>query len=322
MLNIVILDGYALNPGDLSWEGLGGLGNYRVYDRTTPEQTLARARDAEIVLTNKTVLDRQTIAQLPQLRYIGVLATGYNVVDCEAAAERGVVVTNVPAYSTASVAQMVFALLLEMTQQVGHHAARVREGGWSESPDFCFWERHLVELEGLTLGVVGFGAIGRKVAQIAAAFGMEVLVSTAHPERHADRPESAAVRFAELDELFAESDVVSLHCPLTPETEKLVDARRLARMKPTAYLINTGRGALVVEAALAAALDGGHLAGAGLDVLCSEPPAADNPLAAAENAFITPHVAWATTAARRRLMATAVLNVRAFLDGEPMNVVG
>uniref|UniRef100_UPI00272EE6EC D-2-hydroxyacid dehydrogenase n=1 Tax=Geoalkalibacter sp. TaxID=3041440 RepID=UPI00272EE6EC len=261
------------------------------------------------------------LAQLPRLRYIGVLATGYNVVDVAAARERNILVTNVPAYSTASVAQLVFALLLELTQQVGHHARLVREGRWTAAADFCFWERPLVELDGLTLGIVGFGAIGRRVAGLARAFGMEVLVHTANPDRYRETREGQDVRFVGLDELFASADALTLHCPLTEETRNLVDARRLELMKPSAYLINTGRGPLVDEAALAAALNAGRIAGAGLDVLSVEPPTSANPLLQAANCFITPHIAWATRAARERLMATAVANVRAFLAGAPRNVV-
>jgi len=320
-MKIVVLDGYTLNPGDLDWTELADLGELTVHERTPPELLLERATGAEILLTNKVVLGSEAIARLPHLRYIGVTATGFNVVDTAAARQNGVAVTNVPAYSTASVAQMVFALLLELTSQVGHHAARVREGAWTASPDFCFWERPLVELDGLTMGLVGFGAIGRRVALLARAFGLQVLVHTAHPERYRGTPEGEGARFVGLDELFAASDVVSLHCPLTEATQGLVDTRRLALMKPTAYLINTGRGPLVDEAALAAALNAGRLAGAGLDVLSAEPPSAGNPLLQAENCCITPHIAWATRAARQRLMATAVANVRAFLAGKPQNVV-
>jgi len=320
-MKIVVLDGYTLNPGDLDWQGLEALGEVTVHDRTPKELVLERAAGAEVLLTNKVVLGREEMERLPQLRYIGVTATGYNVVDTAAARQRGIAVTNVPAYSTASVAQMVFALLLELTQQVGHHAARVREGGWSASPDFCFWERPLVELDGLTMGVVGFGAIGRRVAALARAFGMEVLVHTGHPEKYRGTVEGETVRFVGLDELFAASDVVSLHCPLTEETKGMVDVRRLGLMRPTAYLVNTGRGPLIDEAALAAALDAGRLAGAGLDVLSAEPPPSANPLLMAKNCCITPHIAWATRAARQRLMATAVANVRTFLAGKPQNVV-
>lgn len=320
-MKIVVLDGYTLNPGDLSWQALEALGDCTVYERTPKELVIERAAGAEIILTNKVLLGAEQLAQLPQLRYIGVTATGYNVVDVDAARQRGVTVTNVPAYSTASVAQMVFALLLELSQQVGHHAGLVREGRWTASVDFCFWDRPLVELDGLTLGIVGFGAIGRRVARLARAFGMEVLVHTAHPEKYRETAEGSEARFVGLDELFRASDIVSLHCPLTEETRALVDARRLALMKSSAFLINTGRGPLVDEAALAAALNTGGIAGAGLDVLSVEPPPVGNPLLQAANCCITPHIAWATRAARERLLETAAGNIRAYLAGAPQNVV-
>ncbi len=313
----MVLDGFTLNPGDLSWDGLMALGQCRVYDRTPPPETASRARDASIVLTNKTVLDGATLAALPRLRYVGVLATGYNVVDLTAARERGVVVTNVPDYSTRSVAQLTLALLLELALQVGRHAAGARAGRWARSPDFCYWESPLIELDGRVLGLVGLGRIGREVARLASAFGMSVLAHTPHPP-----PQTAEnVRFTDLDSLFARSDAVSLHCPLTPRTRHLVDARRLALMKPTAFLINTARGPLVDEPALTAALNSGRLAGAAVDVLSTEPPAPDNPLLSAANCLVTPHLGWATRAARERLMQIAVDNVRAFLSGHPRNVV-
>jgi glycerate dehydrogenase len=316
-MKIVVLDGHTLNPGDLSWDDLRSLGECVIHERTSPEATLARAADAAILLTNKVVLDAAALARLPRLRYIGVLATGYNVVDVEAARDRGIVVTNVPAYSTASVAQLTFALLLELTHHVGHHARTVRDGRWSESPDFSYADTPLLELEGLTLGIVGFGRIGTAVAEIAAAFGMSVLVHT----RSRPRATPVSLRFVELEPLFRFSDVVSLHCPLAPRTRHLVNAERLAWMKPTAFLLNTGRGPLVDEDALAAALNEGRLAGAGLDVLSTEPPPSTNPLLRAKHCLITPHFGWATGAARRRLMQTTVDNVRAFLEGKPRNVV-
>lgn len=316
-MNIVVLDGHTLNPGDLNWDGLRALGACAIHDRTPPAEVLARAAHAEIVLTNKTVLTREHLVALPKLRCLGVLATGTNVVDLAAARERGVTVTNVPAYATPSVAQLTFALLLELTLHVGHHAGSVRAGGWTRSRDFCYWERPLVELAGLTLGVVGFGGIARAVAAIADGFGMPVLVHTRRPPT----PVPAGLGFVDLETLFRQSDVVSLHCPLTPETKHLVNAERLAWLKPTAFLLNTGRGPLVDEPALADALNQGRLAGAGLDVLSVEPPPADNPLLAAKNCLITPHLGWATGAARARLMRVAVENVRAFLAGTPQNVV-
>jgi glycerate dehydrogenase len=317
-MRIVVLDGYTLNPGDLHWSGLQALGPCAVYDRTPAEETVARAADAEILLTNKTVLSAEVIRQLPRLRYIGVLATGYNVVDVDAARARNVPVSNVPEYGTSSVAQMVFAHLLNLTQRAADHGRSVAAGRWSRSDDWCFWEHPLIELAGLTFGIVGFGRIGQATAAIARAMGMRVLAFDVAPP--AETPAKGAC-FVELDELFRQSDVISLHCPLTPQTHKLVNAERLALMKPSAYLINTSRGPLVDEQALAAALNAGQIAGAGLDVLATEPPAADHPLVGAKNCCITPHIAWATRAARQRLLDTTVANVRAFLDGKPRNVV-
>jgi glycerate dehydrogenase len=316
-MNIVVLDGYTLNPGDLSWDELDALGACEVYDRSAPEETLPRSAKAEILLTNKTVLTREHLQQLPRLKYLGVLATGTNVVDLAAARERGVPVTNVPAYATDSVAQLTFALLLELALHAGEHSISVRQGNWTRSPDFCYWESPLVELSGLTLGLVGFGNIARAVARMALAFEMKVVVCARR--QPADIP--GGIQFADLETVFRESDVVSLHCPLTAETRNLVNAQRLAWMKPGGFLINTGRGPLVDEAALAEALDSGRIAGAGLDVLSVEPPPADNPLLRAKNCILTPHFGWATFAARRRLMKVAVENVRAFLQGTPRNVV-
>ena len=316
-MKIVVLDGFTLNPGDLSWEPLKVLGDCEVYDRTRTEEVLPRAADAEVVLTNKTVLSGEQIRSLPKLKYIGVLATGYNIVDVACARERSIPVTNVPAYGTKSVAQMTLALLLELTQHVGHHAQTVREGRWTKSPDFCYWDQSLVELDGLTMGLVGYGRIGRAVGELAAAFGMNVAVSG----RTNAGAAGAGVAVLDLDALFARSDVVSLHCPLTPETKHLVNRERLARMKPTAFLLNTSRGPLVDELALAEALNNRRIAGAGLDVLAVEPPHDGNPLFQAKNCYVTPHIAWATRAARARLMDTAVGNVRAFLNGQPRNVV-
>ncbi len=316
-MNIVVLDGYTLNPGDLSWDALQQLGPCAIHDRTPPEQVVARARDAEIVLTNKALLPRETIAALPKLKYIGVLATGYNVVDVAAAKERGIPVANIPDYGTHSVAQMTFALLLELVHRTGHHAQTVRDGRWARSADFCYWDSPLIELCGLEFGVIGFGKIGRATAKLAEAFGMKVLVHTR--TRPADLP--ASCEFVSLEQLLARSDVVSLHCPLTADNQQFLNTERLARMKPTAFLINTSRGPLLDEAAVAAALNAGKIAGAGLDVLSIEPPKADNPLLIAKNCLVTPHIAWATRAARARLMNFAVENLRAFLAGTPANVV-
>jgi len=316
-MKIVVLDGYTLNPGDLSWGRLETLGECTVYDRTAPEDVVERAGEAEIVLTNKTILSADVIRRLTRLRYIGVLATGYNVVDVEAAGERGIPVTNVPSYGTRSVAQMVFAHLLNLTQHVAHHARTVRDGRWAACPDFCYWDMPLLELAGLTLGIVGFGRIGRAVAGLARAFGMKVIVYDVIVP--AEMPDGC--RMAELEDVFREADVLSLHCPLTPRTEKLINAERLALMKPTAFLVNTSRGPLIDEPDLAQALNAGRLAGAGLDVLSTEPPAADNPLLTAKNCYITPHIAWATRSARQRLLSIAIDNVAAFVAGKPQNVV-
>lgn len=314
-MNIVVLDGYTLNPGDLSWSPLQALGNLTVHERTPPQAVLARAAGAPALLTNKTVLSADIIAALPELRYIGVLATGYNVVDLAAARSRGIVVTNIPSYGTYSVAQWTIALLLECACQVGRHTAAVCEGQWSAQPDFCCRQTPLLELAGLTMGLIGVGAIGSRVAQIAAALGMTVI---GHDP--AGRV-PAGVKAVSLEELFGQADVVSLHCPLTPATRHVINREHLALMKPTALLINTARGDLVDEAALAAALNSGRLAGAALDVLSVEPPPADHVLIRARNAIVTPHVAWATSAARSRLLNTAVDNLRHFLDGKPVNVV-
>jgi len=316
-MKIVILDGFTLNPGDLSWDGLKSLGDCEIYDRTSPDEVVKRAADAELVLTNKTVLTREQINRLPKLKYIGVLATGYNIVDVAAARERGVPVTNVPTYGTRSVAQMTFALLLELTQHVGYHAQTVDEGRWARSPDFCYWDYPLMELDGLTMGIVGFGRIGRTVADLAVAFGMKVLVHS----RTISQEKSQNIDFVDLSRLFRTADVVSLHCPLTTETKHLVNAERLSSMKPTAFLLNTSRGPLIDEPALAKALNSDQIAGAAVDVLEAEPPRADNPLFTAKNCLITPHIAWATRSARARLMATAVANAKAFLDGKLQNVV-
>lgn len=308
-MNIVVLDGYTLNPGDLSWDALRELGSCEIYDRSAPDEIVPRSTSAEIVLTNKVKLNGEYISSVPTLKYIGVTATGYNIVDVAAARERKVIVTNVPTYGTQSVAQMTFALLLELTQHVGHHAQTVREGRWTRSPDFCYWDYPLIELDGLTLGIIGFGRIGKMVGQLAEAFGMKVLTY------------SRKQPVAEMETLFRQSDIISLHCPLTPQTEHLVNEKRLAWMKPTAFLLNTSRGPLIDESALAKALNEGRIAGAGLDVLAVEPPTADNPLLRAKNCLITPHIAWATRAARSRLMEAVVENVRAFLAGESKNVV-
>lgn len=315
---IVVLDGYTLNPGDLNWEDFGELGEIEMYDRTEKEQILERARGAAVLLTNKTPLDRKTLEQLPGLKYIGVLATGVNVVDTEAARELGIDVTNTPDYGTDSVAQMTFALLLELCQHARDHSDAVVAGRWAESGDFCFWEHPLVELAGKKMGIIGFGNIGRKVADIASAFGLEIL---AYSRTRKDQSHRKNFRWVELPELFEQSDVVSIHCPLTSETEGMINRDTLTRMKNSAFLINTARGQHIVEQELAEALNEGLIAGAGLDVLSQEPPPNDNPLLNARNCIITPHIAWATKEARSRLMDIAVNNLRSHLSGNPCNVV-
>lgn len=317
-MKIVLLDAHTANPGDVSWAPLETIAPCDIHPRTPLTETVARCADAQVVITNKSVLNREIIESLPKLKYIGVTATGYNVVDVVAAKERGIVVTNVPGYSSPAVAQLVFALLLELTNHVGHHAQTVSDGRWVACPDFCYWDHPIIELSGRTLGIIGYGDIGSSVARIATAFGMKVLAS----KREWKTPPPAGVTPASIDEVFQNSDVISLHCPLTDATKHLVGERTLALMKPTAFLINTGRGPLVDEAALAQALNAGRIAGAGLDVLSVEPPKADNPLLGTRNLLITPHIGWASREARVRLIETTAANLRAFLDGKPVNVVG
>ncbi len=315
---ITVLDAYTLNPGDLSWEPLRQLGECRIYDRTPPQDVVPRGAGSEILLTNKTVISRASMEQLPEVRYIGVLATGYNIVDVGAARERGIVVTNVPGYATASVAQLVFAHLLHHVLGLGRHTQSVRLGGWAASKDFSFRETPLTELAGLTMGVVGYGQIGKATARLARAFGMNVIV--AGRTNGTLTPEEGATQVS-LDDLFRLSDVVSLHCPLTPETKGLVNDQRLSLMKPSAFLVNTGRGSLIDEVALARALNEGRIAGAGLDVLSEEPPPANHPLVTAANCHITPHIGWATREARARLLEAVLGNLKAFLEGFPRNTV-
>lgn len=316
-MKIVVLDGYAANPGDLSWDGMKALGECVIYERTAPEQVLERAAGAEVVLTNKVVITAEHIAALPDLKYIGVLATGYNIVDVEAARNRGIVVTNIPAYSTDSVAQMVFAHILNICLQVQHYTDEVRDGRWTSSPDFCFWDTPLMELCGKKLGIVGLGHTGSATARIAIGFGMQVCAYTSKSHFQL-MPE---IKKMELDELFRECDIVSLHCPLTEQTRGMVNAARLKAMKPTAILINTGRGPLVNEQDLADALNNGTIYAAGVDVLSQEPPRADNPLLHARNCFITPHIAWASGEARQRLMQIAVDNLNGYITGKVVNNV-
>jgi glycerate dehydrogenase len=316
-MQIAFLDSFTLNPGDLSWVELEKLGECIFFDRTPVDEIIDRAAHAEIVLTNKTPLSRETQAQLPKLKYIGVAATGYNIVDVAAARQRGIVVTNVPGYASQSVTQSVIAHLLNFTLHVAQHGQSVSVGKWSKCEDFCYWDYPLIELAGLTLGIVGLGQIGRAVAKAADAFGMKVI---AYDASAVIPPQG--VQMVAIEELFRQSDVVSLHCPLTPQTTNLINAERLAWMKPTAFLINTSRGPLIDENALAEALNAGRIAGAGLDVLSVEPPPPELPLLKAKNCCITPHIAWATVSARKRLLGEVTENVRAFLAGTPRNAVG
>ena len=316
-MEIVILDGYAQNPGDLSWEGFTALGKVMVYDRTAPSDIAARIGDAEIVIVNKTPITRETLEMCPHVKYIGVLATGYNVVDTAAAREKGIVVTNIPTYGTTAVAQFVFALLLEICHHVGTHAQAVAEGEWTRCPDFSFWKFPLRELAGKTMGIIGFGRIGQKTAEIAAAFGMEVL---AYDERQTDEGRQRGA-YVSLEELLQSADVVSLHCPLLPATQNLINKHTISQMKDGVIIINTSRGPLIDEADLREALDSGKVYAAGLDVVSAEPIAADNPLLGAKNCFITPHIAWAPLESRTRLMDVAVANLKAFWEGKPVNVV-
>jgi glycerate dehydrogenase len=317
-MKIVVLDGHALNPGDLSWDALRALGDLQVFDRTADDQTVARAHDAEIVMTNKTRLSAQILRQLTKTRYIGVLATGYDVVDLQAARERKIPVTNIPTYGTDSVAQFTFALILELCHHVAVHTEATRAGEWSRAEDFSFWKTPLVELADKTIGLIGLGQIGRRVAEIALALKMQVVAADAIRSPVPDWP---GFRWCDVDELLAQADVVSLHCPLLPQTQNIINAKSLAKMKPSAVLINTSRGPLVVEQDLADALNDGRIAGAAVDVLSREPPSPDNPLLRAKNCIVTPHIAWASKEARTRLLNTAIANVRAFLDGHPVNVV-
>lgn len=317
-MKIVVLDGYAANPGDLSWDALKALGECVVYDRITPAELPERAKDADVLLTNKVVINADSMEKLPNLKYIGVLATGYNIIDTEAAHARGIVVTNIPAYSTNSVAQMVFAHILNITQRVGHYSHHIKkDAAWTNNKDFCYWDTPLMELDGMKMGIIGLGNTGMATAKIALSFGLEVYAYTSKPQEQL--PEG--IRSASIDEIFKECDIVSLHCPLTEKTKHLINSERLKTMKPTAIVINTGRGPLVNEQDLADALNNGVIYAAGVDVLSAEPPKADNPLLTAKNCFITPHIAWATKAARVRLMDIAVNNLKGFIKGKAKNVI-
>ncbi|MCG6190120.1 D-2-hydroxyacid dehydrogenase [Maribellus maritimus] len=315
-MKIVGMDGFALNPGDLSWKDVEKLGDFTVYERTPPELTVKRAKDADAVFTNKVIFDKKVIDQLPKLKYIGVLATGYNVVDIEAAKKAGIVVTNIPAYSTPSVAQMVFSHMLNFAQNISTHADSVSNGEWAKSKDFCYWKTPQIELTGKTLGIIGFGQIGQAVAKIGLAFGMKII----YQNRSKKNSEIEATQ-VELDTLLSESDFISINCPLTNENTGFINKTTIEKMKPTVFLINTGRGPLINEQDLADALNAGKIAGAGLDVLSTEPPSENNPLPKAKNCYITPHTAWATYEARTRLMKIASENLKSFLDGKPVNVI-
>lgn len=317
-MKIVVLDGYTLNPGDLSWEGISKLGELVVYDRTPADKTIERINNAEIILTNKVLLTREILLRTPSVKYIGVIATGYNVVDIEAAKELGIIVTNIPAYSTASVAQLVFAFILELCHHVGEHNAEIHIGAWTNSIDFSFWNYPLIELAGKTLGIIGFGAIGQATANIATAFGMNVLYysRTRRPEH-----ESEKIKFAKMEDVLSKSDFISMHCPLTNETKGLINKETITKMKDGAFLINTSRGDILIEQDVADALNYGKLAGVGVDVVSVEPIKENNPLLKAKNCIITPHFAWAATESRARLMTILTSNIKAFIDKKPINVV-
>lgn len=317
-MKIIILDGYTENPGDLSWEGFEALGSVTLYDRTPHDQILARIGDAEVVITNKVPLDRATIEASPNLKYIGVLATGYNVIDTQAAKDRGVVVTNIPTYGTAAVAQFAIALLLELCHHIGHHDAEVKKGRWGSSPDWCFWDYPLVELDGKTMGIIGFGRIGQNTARIATALGMNILAYDAYQN---PALESETCRYAELEEVLAQADVISLHAPLTDGTQGIINKANIAKMKDGVLIINNSRGPLIVEQDLADALTSGKVGGAAVDVASTEPIADDNPLLGSPNCIITPHISWAPKESRQRLMDIAVENLRSFIAGKPVNVV-
>jgi len=317
-MKIVVLDGFTLNPGDLSWEGMASLGTFECYDRTSREELIDRAKDAEILITNKTPINRTTLSQLPKLRYIGVLATGYNIVDSVAAKEFGVIVTNVPTYGTKSVAQFVFAHLLEICHHVAEHSQSVKAGKWNRTEDFCYWDRPLIELDGKVMGIIGTGRIGVETAKIASAFGMKVIAYAPRPKL---TPNEGLFEYVTLETLLMTSDVISLHCPLTDETRGLLNDAAFEIMKTGAIVINTSRGPLIDEDALARALKSGKVYAAGLDVMTYEPPKGPSPLFEIENCQITPHIAWAPKEARQRLLNTAIQNVRAFIEGDPINVV-
>lgn len=317
-MKIVVLDGYTLNPGDISWAGMEAFGEIAVYDRTNPEDVVSRIGDAEVVYTNKTPITRETLDACPNLKFIGVLATGYNIIDIAAAKEKGIPVSNIPTYGTAAVSQFAIALLLELCHHIGAHSDAVKAGEWSSNPDWCFWKYPLVELDGKTMGIIGFGRIGQDTGKIAQALGMKVLAYDAfkRPELESD-----TCHYADLDTLLKESDVISLHCPLFPDTEGIINKDTIAKMKDGVMIINDSRGPLIVEQDLRDALDSGKVAGAALDVVSTEPIKMDNPLLGAKNVILTPHIAWAPKESRQRLMDIAVENLKAYVDGQPQNVV-
>lgn len=317
-MKIVILDGYTLNPGDLSWDELKKLGDVVIHDRTPADKVVERAKDAEIAFTNKTPIGEEALNQLSSLKYIGVLATGYNIVNTEVAKAKGIIVANVPGYGTTSVVQLTFALLLELCLHVQQHSDSVMQGKWAKSADWCYWDYPLVELSGKTIGIIGFGRIGQQVGDVATAFGMNIIGNSRH---WTDQSKRLNFKWAEIPELLAHSDVVSIHCPLFPETKGLINKESLKSMKSSAFLLNTSRGPIIVDEDLADALNNDVIAGAGIDVLSAEPPSKENPLFTAKNCIITPHIAWATKEARARLLDTTVSNLSAFLGGSPVNVV-
>ncbi len=318
-MKIVVLDGYTLNPGDLSWSSLKKLGDVEIYDRTPADRILERSKEAEVLLTNKTPLDRKIIEQLPSLKYIGVLATGYNIINTEAAKENGIIISNVPGYGTDSVVQLTFALLLELCLHVQHHSDAVIDGRWTSCKDFSFWDFPLIELSGKTMGIIGFGNIGQKVADVAAAFGMNIIATS---RTRSDQSKRSNFHWTEINDLLKNADVVSIHCPLVPETKGLINKDSIKLMKHSAFILNTSRGPIIVEEDLAEALNNDLIAGAGIDVLSVEPPPESNPLFKVKNCIITPHIAWATKEARQRLMNIAVNNLAAFIAGKALNVVG
>lgn len=317
-MNIVVLDGYTLNPGDLSWDSLEKIGNLTVYDRTAPEEVVERSKHAEIILTNKVSITKEHINQLSRLKHIAVIATGYNIIDIEAAKQKGISVSNIPDYSTPSVVQFTFALLLELCLRVQRHSDAVKEGRWASAKDFSFRDYPLVELQGKTMGIIGFGSIGKSVADVATALGMNIIGNS---RTQSDQSSRKNFKWANVSELLKKSDVVSIHCPLTPETKGLINAESLKTMKASAFLINTARGPIIIDQDLADALNHGIIAGAGIDVLSTEPPAPDNPLISAKNCIVTPHIAWASIEARSRLMEIMEKNIHSFIKGEPINIV-